>query len=113
MRKLRIVFMGTGDIALPSFQSLLNADEGQDRYELVALVTQPDKPVGRKQVLTAPAIKELALAHGIPVMQPERAKDKVFLAELEAMKPDELKNLIQGTRFDEYLRVCRDSHHRR
>lgn len=96
MRKLRIVFMGTGDIALPSFQSLLNADEGQDRYELVALVTQPDKPVGRKQVLTAPAIKELALAHGIPVMQPERAKDKAFLAELEAMKPDVVVVMAYG-----------------
>ena len=98
MAKLRIVFMGTGDIALPSLRSLLVADDGAQSnsnsksnpnsepasYELVALVTQPDKPVGRKQVLTAPAIKELAQAHGIPVMQPESAREKSFLKALKA-----------------------------
>ena len=49
MRKLRIVFMGTGDIALPTFRSLIEPGEGAEACELVALVTQPDKPVGRKQ----------------------------------------------------------------
>jgi len=96
MRKLRIVFMGTGDIALPSFQSLLDADEGQDRYKLVALVTQPDKPVGRKQLLSAPAIKQLALARGIEVMQPERARDKGFLAALAALQPDVMVVMAYG-----------------
>jgi len=81
MSDLRIVFMGTGDIALPSFSVLLNK-------QLVALVTQPDKPVGRKQVLSPPKIKELALEHHIPVLQPEKAGNKDFLAELKALKPD-------------------------
>lgn len=85
----RIVFMGTGDIAIPAFSSLLEND-------LVALVTQPDKPVGRKQVLTPPAIKTLAQQHDIPVLQPERARDKAFLAELAAFQPDLIVVMAYG-----------------
>ena len=61
---MRIVFMGTGDIAIPAFRSLIR------NTDLVGLVTQPDRPVGRHQVLTAPAIKNLAREAGIPVLQP-------------------------------------------
>lgn len=89
MTKHRIVFVGTGDIALPSFATLLDAG-------LVALVTQPDKPVGRKQVLTPPRIKQEALAHGIPVLQPESARDRSFLAELTALKPDVIVVMAYG-----------------
>ena len=108
MAKLRIVFMGTGDIALSSLRSLLVPDDGAKSksnanfnsepvsYELLALVTQPDKPVGRKQVLTAPAIKELAQDHGIPVMQPESAREKSFLEALEAMQPDVIVVMAYG-----------------
>jgi methionyl-tRNA formyltransferase len=104
MAKLRIVFMGTGDIALSSLRSLLVPDDGAESgaqseptfYELIALVTQPDKPVGRKQVLTAPAIKELAQDHGIPVMQPESAREKSFLEALEAMQPDVIVVMAYG-----------------
>lgn len=85
----RIVFMGTGDIALPSLTALL--ENG-----LIALVTQPDKPVGRKQILTAPEIKALALEHGIPVLQPERAREKTFLAELTELKPDIIVVMAYG-----------------
>lgn len=85
----RIVFMGTGDIALPSFSSLLGKG-------LVALVTQPDKPVGRKQVLTAPPIKSLALEHDIPVLQPERAREASFLAELRDLNPDIIVVMAYG-----------------
>jgi len=85
----RIVFMGTGDIALPSFSALLGNG-------LVGLVTQPDKPVGRKQILTAPEIKTLALEHDIPVMQPERAREKTFLAELTALEPDIIVVMAYG-----------------
>jgi len=92
MSKQRIVFMGTGDIALPSFSSLLEMDE----LEVVALVTQPDKPVGRKQILTAPAIKDLALANDIPVMQPERAREKSFISELTELKPDVIVVMAYG-----------------
>ncbi|MGB1937416.1 MAG: methionyl-tRNA formyltransferase [Akkermansiaceae bacterium] len=96
MAKLRIVFMATGDIALPSLQSMFDASGEDGAYELVALVTQPDKPVGRKQVLTAPAVKELALSHHIPVLQPESAADRVFLAELAAMQPDIIVVMAYG-----------------
>jgi methionyl-tRNA formyltransferase len=89
MSKHRIVFMGTGDIALPTFSTLVGAG-------LVALVTQPDKPVGRKQVLTPPRIKQEALAHGIPVLQPESARDPSFLAELAAMEPDVIVVMAYG-----------------
>ena len=67
-----------------------------DEVEVVALITQPDKPVGRKQILTAPAIKELALANDIPVMQPERAREKSFILELAELKPDVIVVMAYG-----------------
>ena len=81
--------MGTGDIAIPSFMPLLGKG-------LLALVTQPDKPVGRKQVLTPPRIKEIAIEHGIAVMQPERAGSAAFLDELEALNPDIIVVMAYG-----------------
>ncbi len=92
MSDLRIVFMGTGDIALPSFLALIE----KPGSELLALITQPDKPVGRKQILSAPEIKEQALEHGIHVMQPEHAGDEGFLAELRALKPDVIVVMAYG-----------------
>jgi len=83
--------MGTGDIALPAFTALL-----QSGHEMVGLVTQPDKPVGRKQVLTPPRIKEAALEHGIPVWQPERARRKSFLDEMEALQPEVIIVMAYG-----------------
>jgi methionyl-tRNA formyltransferase len=65
---VRIVFIGTGDIGLPSFHWLLN------HHEVVALVTQPDKPAGRKLELTPPRIKMDALARGLTVFQPPRMR---------------------------------------
>lgn len=99
MSKQRIVFMGTGDIALPSFSSLM----GMDAAEVVALITQPDKPVGRKQILTSPAIKELALANDIPVIQPERAREKSFILELTALKPDVIVVMAYGQILSQQL----------
>ncbi|RBP38549.1 methionyl-tRNA formyltransferase [Roseimicrobium gellanilyticum] len=72
---LRIAFLGTGDIGLPSLEALLSK-QGHD-HEVVAVVTQPDKPVGRKQVLTPPEVKVRALAAGVPVLQPERIRNEV------------------------------------
>ena len=92
MSSLRIVFMGTGDIALPSFSSLL----GGDLVDLVGLVTQPDKPVGRKQVLTPPQIKVLAEEHHVPVFQPEKVRDAAFLDELAELKPDVIVVMAYG-----------------
>lgn len=66
---MRIVFMGTPDYAEVALKKLIESD-----HEIVLVVTQPDKPVGRKQVLTPPPVKTLALEHGLEVYQPERIK---------------------------------------
>jgi len=79
---VRIVFIGTGDIGLPSLEVLLHAQE----HTLAAVITQPDKPVGRSQALTAPRVKTLALESGVPVLQPKRIRD--FVAELAALDAD-------------------------
>lgn len=79
---MRIVFLGTGDIGLPSLEALLASSE----HEVVAVVTQPDKPVGRKMVLTAPQVKVRAQAKGVPVLQPERIRNAV--ADLTALRAD-------------------------
>lgn len=75
--------MGTGDIALPAFQAMLVSE-----YEVVGLFTQPDRPVGRKQVMTPPAIKVLAEEHDVPVWQPERLRGSEAESEIEVMAPD-------------------------
>lgn len=81
---MRIVFFGTPAFAVPSLRALL--DEGA---EVVAVVTQPDKPQGRsRSVLVPPPVKELAAAHGIPVLQPERPRGDLFLAHLRRLAPD-------------------------
>ena len=79
---MRIVMMATGDIALPSLQAL------QSTGQLVALITQPDRPVGRHQKLTAPRVKQKALAYGLPVMQPESVRSAEALEALKALSPD-------------------------
>ena len=87
---MRIVFMGTGEIAIPTLQWLIgHCSSGADSPELVAVYTQPDKPIGRRQVLTAPEVKRLAEAVGIPVRQPEILRgNEAALAEFAAFRPD-------------------------
>lgn len=78
---MRIVFLGTGEIGLPTLRRLLE----DPRHEVAAVVTQPDKPVGRRQILTPPAVKVLALEKGVPVFQPEKIRQFVEpLRELSA-----------------------------
>ncbi|MFA6271605.1 MAG: methionyl-tRNA formyltransferase [Patescibacteria group bacterium] len=72
--KFRIAFFGTPDFAVPALQTLLSMPE----IYMVAAVTQPDKPVGRKQELTAPPVKKLAEKYKLPVCQPERIKSVKF-----------------------------------
>jgi len=86
---MRIIFIATGDISLPSFRRLL-----ADGPVPVALVTQPDKPVGRHQVVTAPLIKLAALDAGVPVFQPEKISD--IAADLAALDPDVLVVMAYG-----------------
>lgn len=70
---MRVLFIGTGEIGLPSLEWLL----ATPKHQVVGVITQPDKPVGRKLVLTPPEVKVRALAAGIPVIQPERLRRAV------------------------------------
>jgi len=83
MTGLRIVFMGTPEFACPTLQMLLDRGE-----QVVAVVTQPDRPKGRGQQLQPPPVKELAMAHGIPVLQPVKVRVPESLAEIAALAPD-------------------------
>lgn len=81
---LRIVYMGTPDFAVPTLKRLI--EEG---YNVVGVITMPDKPVGRHQSqLQASPVKQYALEHGIRVLQPERLKDEAFLEELRRLRAD-------------------------
>ncbi|WP_235941632.1 methionyl-tRNA formyltransferase [Paenibacillus puerhi] len=90
--KARIVFMGTPDFAVPSLRALL-ADES---VQVVGVVTQPDRPVGRKRVLTPTPVKVEALAHGLPVLQPERLRRGESVEELRELKPDLIVTAAYG-----------------
>ncbi|MFJ8244033.1 methionyl-tRNA formyltransferase [Peribacillus asahii] len=79
----KIIFMGTPDFSVPVLKRIM--DEG---YEVIAVVTQPDRPVGRKKVLTPPPVKVEAEKYGIPVYQPEKIRNEADLAEILALKPD-------------------------
>ena len=77
---LRIVFMGTPEFAVETLQRLV-----ENGYNVVAVVTQPDKPVGRHgSVLQPSAVKQYAVEHGLPVLQPEKMKDPEFVEQLQS-----------------------------
>lgn len=78
MNKLRIIFMGTPEFAVPSLQTLID-----HHYNIVAVITAPDKPKGRGQQLSQSPVKECAVQNQIPVLQPTNLKDASFLEELK------------------------------
>lgn len=80
---MNIVFMGTPQFAVPSLEMLI--EEG---YNIAGVVTQPDRPQGRKKVLTPTPVKEAALKHGIPVLQPQRLRNPEAVLDVAALKPD-------------------------
>ena len=81
---MRVLFWGTPEFATAPLRALLG--EG---FDVVGVVTQPDKPVGRsRSSLHASPVKEVALAEGLPVLQPEKPKGEEFLAQLRALAPD-------------------------
>lgn len=80
---MRIVFMGTPSFAVPSLKRLR-----EDGHEIALVVTQADKPVGRKQILTPPPVKEVALSLGISTFQPERLRTEEAYAVLAEQKAD-------------------------
>ena len=80
---MRILFMGTPDIAAECLKALYAAG-----HDICAVYTRRDKPVGRKQVLTAPPVKEVALEHGTPVFQPRTLRDGGEDANIQALAPE-------------------------
>lgn len=80
---MRVLFWGTPDYAVPSLRALIG--EGHD---VVAVVTQPDRPAGRGRELREPPVKTFACEEMIPVLQPEKARDPAFVAEIRALAPD-------------------------
>ena len=89
---MRVVFIGTGDIAIPSFRWLLDAPD----TEVIALITQPDKPVGRHQEIQPPEIKKLALARGVRVLQPIKMRAPEAVAEVQACGADLIVVMAYG-----------------
>ena len=79
---MRIIYLGTPDFAVPSLQILL-----ENGYDVVAVVTAPDKPGGRHGLLES-AVKKFAVARGLRVLQPEKLKNPAFLEELRALRAD-------------------------
>lgn len=82
-KKTNIVYMGTPEFAVAPLQALLDGG-----YNVVAVVTVPDKPSGRGQTVNESAVKKFAVSKGIPVLQPEKLKDPAFLESLQSYKPD-------------------------
>lgn len=90
---MRILFLGTPDFAVPSLAALI----GWRKVELVGLVTQPDRPAGRGNKILQPPTKQLALSHGIPVLQPERlSKAPEVVQAMSDLKPDLLVTVAFG-----------------
>lgn len=80
---MKIVYMGTPDFAVPTLEAMIAAG-----HEIVAVITQPDKPKGRGKAMACPPVKEKALEYNIPVYQPVKVRDGSFVDVLTKMQPD-------------------------
>src|SRR5580692_5294147 len=83
MKRLRIVFMGTPEFAVPMLEALVTS-----AHEVVGVVTAPDKPAGRGMQLTESEVKKAAKEKGLPILQPEKLKNENFLNALRALNAD-------------------------
>ena len=89
---MKLIFCGTPSFAVPTLEVLAAAG-----HEIALVVSQPDRPVGRAQTMTAPPVKQAALAAGIPVEQPEKIKtNAAFRSQLEAIAPDAIVVVAYG-----------------
>ena len=96
---MKLVFCGTPDFAVPTLRALVESE-----HQVALVVTQPDRPVGRKKELHAPAIKQLAVAAGIPVTQPEKIKNNQELREmLQAIQPDAIVVVAYGRIIPQWM----------
>ena len=89
---MRILFIGTGGIGVPVLQSLFDSAE----HQVIGVVTQPDKPAGRKQELQPSPIKQVALLHGMPVLQPVRMRAPESVASIQALTPELIVVMAYG-----------------
>src|SRR2546426_10228217 len=88
---MRIIFIGTGEIGAPTLQALQKSE-----HEIVAVVTQPDKPVGRDQRIEASPIKKAAAQMKMPILQPTRIKDRQAIEQIRALQPDVIVVIAYG-----------------
>lgn len=89
--KMKIVFMGTPEFAATPLKMLI-----KEETDIRAVVTQPDRPVGRRRIITPPPVKTLALQYNIPVYQPEKVKEEKFINALDSIKPDIITVIAYG-----------------
>src|SRR5438552_7647655 len=92
----RVVFMGTPDFAVPALQALLTTPD----YQVVGVVTQPDRPAGRGKAIQQSPVKHVALAADLPILQPEKLRAPGVFEQLQAWRPD----LIVVAAFGQILR---------
>lgn len=88
---MRIVFMGTPDIAATCLKKIL-----EDGFDVVGVYTQPDRPKGRGMKLVASPVKEVAMEHGLPVFQPENFREEASVQQLRQLKPDVVAVVAYG-----------------
>jgi methionyl-tRNA formyltransferase len=89
---MRVVFIGTGEIGVPTLRALLDSKE----HEVVGIVTQPDKPVGRSQRIEPPPIKKALTGATLPILQPKRIKERQSIDEIRALAPDVIVVMAYG-----------------
>jgi methionyl-tRNA formyltransferase len=91
---MNIVFMGTPDFAVPSLKSLI-----ESKYNVAAVITQTDKPKGRKSQLCTPPVKNIALDSGLKIVQPENINDKIIIEKLKEINPDVITVVAFGQKI--------------
>ena len=89
---MRVVFIGTGRIGVPSLRALFDSDQ----HQVVGVVTQRDKPVGRHQTMQAPPTKEVLSGRDIPILQPARIKDEQAIAQIRTLAPEIIVVMAYG-----------------
>lgn len=88
---LDLIFMGTPDFAVPSLERLI-----REGYHVAAVVTQPDRPKGRKKTPVPPPVKEAAARYGIPVLQPEKIRSADAVEQIRSLNPDLIVTAAYG-----------------
>ncbi len=89
---MRIIFIGTGDIGVPTLRTLIESPD----HQVIGCVTQPDKPVGRHQELQASPVKELVVGYRVPVFQPERIRSDSVIQQLRFLRPEVIVVMAYG-----------------